>query len=1075
MSFYFLNLVFIYFFIYQNRINCNEEYKYINISSFEEYQINLIKENYFILKYYNSKLEDIVCQLNEPIKNGIILVYNDLKNIKKDEYGNFINYKWKFKENISAIIKSNDTNFIKESDYFFVFYSNQSGLYRKIIIFNENDIKKISTRENFLIKQVFSKKKFEISYSLSDFALIFFIFDFPQKNNKEISIIIQNEKKNTIKRFDKIGKDFIYEYDSKEKKNTTYYIILETEESYEKVNLNFNIEIKLEKEELISEKNQTKILQANHSFLFYINIKNYLLKEENTIEIELTKEFLSKDFEINNQLINDDNIIKEPTECQFNYSIREIKGLDYYYFFIPFKKLNTENKFLIFNIKYKGKNNPKVDILLTKRISEQYINKKNISDCNLTIPILASYRRYIKLKFIDGFPSKKNVLIYIGEKNSLILYQGNLLQKGTNNPNENYSYQQLFIINKNNINKNFENTITIGLKGNSGSILIQIRTESNNIIFNNDFRSYNKTFFFELINCKEKLYFIETYDNENIELNYAIFESFYGDFNISYLSPIENIDFKKSKKKILEKKIFQNNFTSIVYLIKCKTPTSLRLRYVKELNEKKKISEGEEIIGILKKDKIEYEINNTNKLVLQLESNHDIQLKLNDEEKNITKNNKTFYSIDNIKNIEIYNNTKENEDCLIKLFISSSTLYTTIIEGNSEIEYSKNKVLFKFRNDILYDYISFEIIPKRGVKKINLFYDLIKMKEYKKKYILPNPTKYYSFENKYTMKISNPYNKYNSQIDKNEYVFLIFHFTNKEEDFNIYINIRYFYNNQIEDIKSEEIYNYVETNRIYRIFGNNKKDKDYMLVMNVNKCNNLSRYNLTSYYEDENNKIKKKKIEKDETFLYHENLYNNTQLELKNLRPTENITDDGILLNYFFLKKKDFKKYSYEDNFKITLKDDGRKVNISWSEYLFNEKDETVSTNYSLFILYKNNSINGICELINLTPNKTLVDKNTVILYLAEGDYKINIIAYSLDSNYPVYSIYEELIVNIPPRSFAIYIVIGIICFIIIGSLILIIFIYSGKKNKNKKKRDFNVSGVSNTSSSNEELIPVDD
>ena len=119
MSFYFLNLVFIYFFIYQNRINCNEEYKYINISSFEEYQINLIKENYFILKYYNSKLEDIVCQLNEPIKNGIILVYNDLKNIKKDEYGNFINYKWKFKENISAIIKSNDTNFIKESDYFF--------------------------------------------------------------------------------------------------------------------------------------------------------------------------------------------------------------------------------------------------------------------------------------------------------------------------------------------------------------------------------------------------------------------------------------------------------------------------------------------------------------------------------------------------------------------------------------------------------------------------------------------------------------------------------------------------------------------------------------------------------------------------------------------------------------------------------------------------------------------------------------------------------------------------------------------------------------------------------------------
>ena len=209
--------------------------------------------------------------------------------------------------------------------------------------------------------------------------------------------------------------------------------------------------------------------------------------------------------------------------------------------------------------------------------------------------------------------------------------------------------------------------------------------------------------------------------------------------------------------------------------------------------------------------------------------------------------------------------------------------------------------------------------------------------------------------------------------------------------------------------------------------------------------------------------------------MYYENLYNNTQLKLKDLQPTQNISDNVILLTYFFLKEEEFNKYSYEKNFKITINDNGRTVNISWSDYLRYEEEESVSTNYSLFILFKNNSLNGICDLINLTPNKTLKDETSYQLYLAEGDYKINIIAFSLDSKFPVYSIYEELIVNIPPRSLPIYVIIIIICFIIIICLFVFIFIYCRKKNKSKKKSNFNVSGIRNNSISNEELIPVDD
>ena len=1075
MSFSIFYLVFIYFYISQHRINCNEEYKYINISSFQEYQINLQLEKYIILKFKNSKLEDIVCQLNEPIKNGIILVYNDLKKIKQDEYQNFINYKWKFNEGRNMIIKSSDTSFQKESDYFFVFYSNQSKLYTTIIIFNELDIKQISTRENFLITQVYSKKKCQISYLLNDFALINFEFNFPQKNNKEISITILNEKKNIIQQFDKIRKDFIYEYDSKEKKNSLYYIIIEAEESYEEVNLNLFIENKKEPEELKSENTISITLNKSNNFSFssYINILNYTLNEENVIEIEVTKELLSKNFKIKNQLLNDYNTTQEPTETQFNYSIREIKGLGDYYFFIPFKKVNKENKLLIFKI-YTEKQNASLNIVLTKRITEFNVSRKNISNFNLTVPINATFRRYFKLKFIDGgIPKNENVIIYIEEKNSLILYQGNLLQKGTNNSNDNYNYQQLFIITKDNINKNnFEDTITIGLRGSSGTVSIQIRNDSNKIIFNNEYRSYNKTFFFELINCKEPLYFIETYDNESIEFDYTIFESFYGDYDISY-SPIENIDFLKSKGTNLSQQIFQNNLTSIAYLIQCKTPTFLRLRYAKKIkiNKGKYIVEGDEIVGIISKgDTINYKIKGKNKWVLIMESNEKILLTMNNVKNIVTH---FCYKIDK-ENNDLKIESKYN-NALINLFISSTSLYTKIIEGNSEIEYSNNKVLFKFRNDILYDYISLEIIPKRGVKRINLFYDLIKMIENEEKFYLPYPTNYFSFENNYTMKFSNPYNKYNSQIQTNESVFLIFNFINKKEDFNIYINIRYYYNNEIQDINNDYIYNYVETNKVYRIFGNNTIDKKYMLVMNVNKCNKSSNFTLISYYEDENNIIKEQNIEKDKAFMYYENLYNNTQLKLKDLQPTQNISDNVILLTYFFLKEEEFNKYSYEKNFKITINDNGRTVNISWSDYLRYEEEESVSTNYSLFILFKNNSLNGICDLINLTPNKTLKDETSYQLYLAEGDYKINIIAFSLDSKFPVYSIYEELIVNIPPRSLPIYVIIIIICFIIIICLFVFIFIYCRKKNKSKKKSNFNVSGIRNNSISNEELIPVDD
>ena len=1075
MSIYCFYFVFIYFIIFQNRINCNEGYKYINISSFEEFILNLQNRNYIILRFYNTKLGDIVCQFTQPLKNATILIYNDLKKIKQNEFGNFINYESYYNEGESIIINKNDAQLNKKNHYFLVFHSNQTELYNKIIIFNEHDIKQMSIKENFLIKQVFSNKKFQISYSLSNLDIHILVFDFQQHINEGISITIQNENLEKIIEFNKIEKDFIYKCcNSKETNNTLYYIIIETEESYSKINLNFLIEI--EKEELFSGQNSIKTLINNYSFLYYVNLLNYNLNEEYTIEIEFKKEILSKDFEINNQLLNDYNTTIQPTERIFNYSIREIKGLEYYYFLIPFKKLNKDNKLFLLNIKYNGDKRPIADLYLSKKMLEYNITEKDISDSSiyeLKVPINQTYRNYIKLRFINGFPNNKNVLIYISEKNSLILYQGNLLLNGTNNINENYNYQQLFIITKDNINKiTFENTITIGLKGNSVSVLIQIKTDSNKIIFNNDFRSYNKTFLFDLINCKEPLYFVESYDNDNIDFNYSIFESLYGNYNISYLSPIENINFITSEKKLLDQNIFLNNLSSIIYSIQCQTPTSLRLRFIKEINEGKEILEREEIIGILKNNTVNYSITNKSKSVLILEANNDIILKYAKVNKKINKSEPFFLETSDIEKFSIEKDN--NKDCLIKLFLSSYSLYTKIIDGNSEIEYSKNNILFKFRKDIFYDYVSFEIISKRNVKKINLFYDLIKMGNYNGRFYLPNPTKYYSFENNYTMNITNPYHQNNSKIKSSEYVFLIFNFTNKKEDYNIYINIRYLNYKKLKNIYSDNNYTFVEINNVYRICTDNEEEKNNNFVINVNKCNNFLKYNLIHYIFDENNIIEEQKIEKNGIYKFKEKIYNNTKLELKSLESTQNNSNDKILLNYFFISEKDFNKYSYKNEFKIELKDDGRLVTITWSQYLFNDKDEAISTKYKLFILYQNSSINGICDLIKENENYTFTNETSYKLFLSEGDYKINIIAYSLDTKFPVFSIYNELIINIPQRSSSIFVVIGFIIIIVFGSSLVFIFIYYGR-NKKKKKGNYKVSGIIINNSSKEELISVDD
>ena len=820
------------------------------------------------------------------------------------------------------------------------------------------------------------------------------------------------------------------------------------------------------KEILHEEILKTNFTNDNCSYLYYINISNYNINEENVIEIEIpADENLKQFFSIKNELINEKSEIKEPKNFLFDYSLRNIKGNLKYYFFLPFKKLNQSNKFFIFSINYSGEYNITSTIYLPKRIEEIKINNKNISNCHINTSISNDIRKYIKLKFSDGFPKKENVFIFIKENKASILYQGNLFMKDSNLPNNVFHLFQLFIVAKDSKKKeNLENTITIGLKGDSGNVEIQIKIDSHNIIFNYEPRSSNKVFFLELINCNDELILVENYDNDIPNYNHLLIEELYGEYNLSYNTPIDSIDFLDTPRKKVETDIISiESQPSIFYSLKCKAPTNIKLKYIKDItkeNYKKKILEGEEILGNLKEN-IEYELNTNVSNILyifHIESKNKIQMKYNQMTYTIDKNNPFTDKIANKEtnpSFSIEKKDKQDKNSFFQFYLTSTYLYSNIIEGNNEIEYSKKKVSFKFRKDILYDYVTIEIIPKKGVKKIFIYYDYVKIKEEEGKFYIPNPSNYYYFENNYIFKFSNPYNKFHNKIKEDEFIFFLIDFKHEEKDFNIFINIRYYYNNKIQNLNERTLTPvYINTN--YRIFGDEfNENKSQVLIMNINKCNKENDYSLFTFYENDNNLIANKKIPDDITFIFQENLYNNTYLIINQLNSSNgNFSSDDLLINFFYTYKEVYDLYLFEEKLKINLTDNGRKVNISWSKYLFFEDiDYEVSTNYSLYILPKNSTLNGFCAFINEEPNITISNQTNIELYLSPGDYKINIISYSLEEDYPSYSIYEELIINIPPRSILSYIILIIIG--LISLIILIFFIYKCWMKKKKKHKKY--------------------
>ena len=155
-------------------------------------------------------------------------------------------------------------------------------------------------------------------------------------------------------------------------------------------------------------------------------------------------------------------------------------------------------------------------------------------------------------------------------------------------------------------------------------------------------------------------------------------------------------------------------------------------------------------------------------------------------------------------------------------------------------------------------------------------------------------------------------------------------------------------------------------------------------------------------------------------------------------------------MNYFSTNKTLYKSIKFTDDYKISYEDKSYKVFLKWNNYINNmDIINNLQVNYSIYILPINSPINSICQMSLIPPNISIINKNYYEKNLEKGEYKIAIIASVINKEFPIISLYDFNIIEVPTRINIILIII-----ILISVLIIIIGIILCLYRRNKRKKD---------------------
>ena len=351
--------------------------------------------------------------------------------------------------------------------------------------------------------------------------------------------------------------------------------------------------------------------------------------------------------------------------------------------------------------------------------------------------------------------------------------------------------------------------------------------------------------------------------------------------------------------------------------------------------------------------------------------------------------------------------TISGTEVTLRIKFASNSLYNRIVEGNTDISFDIRRSLFKLKQDILYDYLQIQIFPKNGVDLIRMNYTFNK---YHEKEYIPLPKNSREFSHSTVFTYSNPYNKFDSNINKDEIFYFSLEFLNKAEDYNIYIDIKYMSNEGIV-IKTDDA-SMVKEGEAYRLVPQMTIPFVNKIVYNINSCTDISKNAITlkTFYNDANEYISKDEIIQKRQFIVHDLYYNGTTIKVE----SESASSE-IYLNYFLVNDERFKLYDFTDNYTINYERRGSKIKLTWNNYT---KDrEHFPTKYYIYIYPNTSSVDTMCDFNSSLYNFTVDNITELLQEIPAGGYKVNIIAKSMVETLPFMTIYNSIDMTVFQRS----------------------------------------------------------
>ena len=835
----------------------------------------------------------------------------------------------------------------------------------------------------------------------------------------------------------------------------------------------------------------------NKSYIYYVDIHSYKMGEENIIQILNENIYLMNNItvsEIDESYIFDNNseIIKKETYEKENHVKLRLKPKRYYFEVIIKKEHKDQHYFAILIESRLDRDNIEVDITLSNIIQNYIIQNKYISDGNIFSKdyfMDTKIERFYKFTFNNIPLQTSNLVFLIGDKGVSNFYINNITSK--------VRRSKLFIVTKN-FTQESDLVIYLSLLGPANKTKLSIMLDDHDILYyyGNDRLLF--TLYIEKLNCTKDYYIFEDYtldEKKENKVYHLDINSIYGEYEMIYyenvgsnISNIFNPD-NETMEILNESSIKKLNIETNSNILKftCKKPTLLRIKYLDE-NVEIKLKEGKENILHLDKCTDYYKIYKGNQILTEdinrkyklffgyyklPENSTNILSSLNCDLKGTYTNDDIYYKNQNVTKEVYYEKSSftkkfsidvKNDDLYFRLYLISNQYYKNIVEGITRITFDERIFALKIRKDVVFDYFVFKAYSFNKSNSISLDYDLRIVekneKEHDKVMVGMNPVQHY-LKNEIYIRYSNPYDKFNSKIKEDDYVYLLGSFITQKRFFPIYIDFRYYYNNSIITLEpsSPKI---LENNKEYKIFGGKNESVFDKVLLNINKCNCSKNYLIKTFYENENNLISVENITEERTFLFHENLFNNTKIILNRdekeedgnfneEKVTEKIpyfNSGDLYMNYFPINEELYNNLKLTKDFSISYEDNYTSTTFKWNDYIINNYKE-YPINYSLYILPKTTQINSICQLSLIPPNITLIDQNSYEIYLDKGEYKMSIIASIVNKDFPLTTYYDFLEFEISKKYNIKLIIISACGFVLIVVIVVAIIIYCKKKKKN--------------------------